>query len=126
MVLVSCEKAKFPSEYSRRLLGVWEWERSNLVSKYLDDTPATTGETRQLEFKENGKYLEFVNEKRVLKGDYYIVSEQQGQLISINLEHSDASYISLFINPNDDGKLHMHRFHKTGVDSDLLIFTRRE
>ena len=116
LVLSSCEKAKFPSEYSKQLLGAWEWESSSLQSQNWTATPENTGETRQLEFKENGKYLEFVNEKRVLKGDYYIISETQGLFLELHLEHSNADNILVRIDGNGPGTLSLNSYIRSNMD----------
>lgn len=116
LVLSSCEKAKFPSEYSKQLLGAWEWESSSLQSQNWTDTPENTGETRQLEFKENGKYLEFVNKKRVLKGDYYIISETQGLFLELHLEHSNADNILVRIDENGPGTLAVNSYIRSNKD----------
>lgn len=116
LVLSSCEKAKFPSEYSKQLLGAWEWESSSLQSQNWTDTPENTGETRQLEFKENGKYLEFVNKKRVLKGDYYIISETQSLFLELHLEHSNADNILVRIDGNGPGTLSLNSYIRSNMD----------
>jgi len=87
-----------------------------LQSQNWTDTPENTGETRQLEFKENGKYLEFVNKKRVLKGDYYIISETQGLFLELHLEHSNADNILVRIDENGPGTLAVNSYIRSNKD----------
>ena len=71
LLLFACRKADLPTPESENIIGEWEWiESTGEVSGNGRITPESESETRQFEFKKNGKYRECIDEKREDKGDY--------------------------------------------------------
>jgi hypothetical protein len=87
--IASCTKADFPTPESENIVGEWEWiESRGGLSGNAILTPETQSETRQLEFKENGKYRECIDDKRVDKGDFSMEekSDSWGNYYLLKLE----------------------------------------
>ncbi|MBT6236655.1 MAG: hypothetical protein HOI49_11275 [Bacteroidetes bacterium] len=88
LFLGSCSKVDLPTQESGKIVGEWEWveSRGGLSG---DDvlTPETQSETRELEFKENGKYRDCIDGDTE-RGKYSleVKSNSQGDYLSIYLD----------------------------------------
>jgi len=94
LFLLSCQKVDFPTPESENIIGEWEWiESRGGISGNAILTPKTQSETRQLEFKKNGKYRDCLDDERVDKGDYSIEekSDSWGNYYLLKLEGKDIN-----------------------------------
>lgn len=94
LFLLSCQKVDFPTPESEHIIGEWEWiESRGGISGNAILTPKTQSETRQLEFKGNGKYRDCIDDERVDKGDYSIEekSNSWGNYYLLKLEGRDIN-----------------------------------
>lgn len=73
LFLGSCKEADLPTPESKNIIGEWEWieSRGGITGDGIL-TPETQSETRQLEFKENGKYRDCIDDERVDTGDFSV------------------------------------------------------
>jgi hypothetical protein len=122
LLVVSCEKTKFPSEYSKQLIGTWEleWRAVDATGPLL--TPEDLGETKKYQFKDNARYIKTINGKRVVRGDYHIISEVQGELIAIFMQYEEFEQINLIFN-DEDGAMDIY-FRKENQNSDHERYQR--
>jgi|TARA_B110000090_G_scaffold134900_1_gene148493 hypothetical protein len=122
LLVVSCEKTKFPSEYSKQLIGTWEleWRAVDAPGPLL--TPEDLGETKKYQFKDNARYIKTINGKRVVRGDYHIISEVQGELIAIFMQYEEFEQINLIFN-DEDGAMDIY-FRKENKNSDHERYQR--
>ena len=122
ILIGSCEKTKFPSEYSKYLLGTWEleWVAKNGSGPLL--TPDDLGESKKFKFKKNARYIEFLDGMVALRGDYHIISEVQNRNVSLFIEHKEFKIIDVFFKEGGDkmevifvdehNKYEVHRFKR--------------
>lgn len=65
VLLFSCQEVDLPTPESENIIGEWEWlESVGGISGTGQITPSSQGETRQLEFKKNGKFRYCRDEKK--------------------------------------------------------------
>jgi hypothetical protein len=122
LLVVSCEKTKFPSEYSKQLIGTWELEWRAADATGPLHTPEDLGETKKYQFKDNARYIKIINGKMVVRGDYHIISEVQGELITIFMQYEEFEQINLIFN-DEDGAMDIY-FRKENQNSDHERYQR--
>ena len=94
LLITSCSKADLPTKESKNIIGEWEWiESRGGLSGDAVLTPETQSETRQLIFKDNGKYRDCIDDKVEDRGKYTIVekSDSWGTYYLLNLDGKDYS-----------------------------------
>jgi hypothetical protein len=94
VLLFSCQEVDLPTPESENIIGEWEWlESVGGISGTGQITPSSQGETRQLEFKKNGKFRYCRDDKKEDKGDFTITanSDSWGEYLVLKLEGDETS-----------------------------------
>jgi hypothetical protein len=74
MIIASCTKADLPTPESENIIGEWEWvESSGGIAGTLIKA-SDVDYSKQLVFKENGKYRKCTNDKKDSRGNFEISS----------------------------------------------------
>jgi len=74
---LGCDKQNALLAASENLSGKWNWESTDGGIAYnIHNTPASTGNTRQLEFKAENTYTFYLNGAVESKGTYQITREK--------------------------------------------------
>jgi len=119
----SCQKTKFPSDYSKQLIGTWErqWLREDQHGPLQDSQDL--GEVKTYKFKENARYIESLDGKRALRGDYHIISEVQDESVRLFMEHEDSEFITVRFDVEEQDDMYIY-FLNDNKEFDLEYYKR--
>ncbi|HSB93666.1 MAG TPA: hypothetical protein VLC28_11125 [Flavitalea sp.] len=113
-ILASCEKTVAKQAVDDRLIGRWQWVRTDGgIANNIHETPASTGQQRTLQLNANHTYLVTIGNEVVSQGTFSIDTKtciHDGQSkpyirfnndLAMMVETVDATFLSLSDEAND-------------------------
>jgi len=79
LLFFSCQEVDLPTPESENIIGEWEWIESSGGFSGTFIKASDVDYSKQLVFKENGKYRKCTNDKKDSRGDFEITDPTSGR-----------------------------------------------